>query len=89
MRKRWQPRVKAQAKKAVGTSSGLVIDVQGRLGCSAPIGTTDEAHQGHLTVALPPRFAERLFTAQEQGALRTNSRDSCRRTELFRVATDG
>ncbi|WP_460036897.1 telomere-protecting terminal protein Tpg [Streptomyces cavourensis] len=66
--RRWQPRVKAQAKKTAGTTSGLVIDVQGRLGYSAPIGTTDEARQRHLTVALPPRFAERLFTAQEQGA---------------------
>ncbi|MFF9839251.1 telomere-protecting terminal protein Tpg [Streptomyces sp. NPDC013740] len=68
VKKRWQPRVKAQAKKTAGTSNGLVIDVQGRLGYSAPIGTTDEARERHLTVALPPRFAERLFHAQEQGA---------------------
>ncbi|MBO7936567.1 hypothetical protein JTP77_011485 [Streptomyces sp. S9] len=68
VKKRWQPRVKAQAKKTAGTSSGLAIDVQGRLGYSAPIGTTDAARERHLTVALPPRFAERLFTAQEQGA---------------------
>lgn len=68
VKKRWQPRVKAQAKKTAGTSTGLVIDIQGRLGYSAPIGTTDEARERHLTVALPPPYAHRLFTAQDQGA---------------------
>ena len=37
-------------------------------GAAAPIGTTDEDRIRHLTVALPPRYAARLFDAQEQGA---------------------
>ncbi|MFF5921977.1 telomere-protecting terminal protein Tpg [Streptomyces flavochromogenes] len=65
--KRWQPQVKAKAKKAAGTSNGIVIDVQARLGYSAPVGTTDEARERHLTVALPPRYAERLFNARDHG----------------------
>ncbi|MGW1649504.1 telomere-protecting terminal protein Tpg, partial [Streptomyces eurythermus] len=35
---------------------------------TAPIGSTDEDRVRHLTVALPPQYAARLFDAQEQGA---------------------
>ncbi len=44
------------------------IDTRARLGYVAPIGSTDEDRVRHLTVALPPRHAARLFEAQEQGA---------------------
>ncbi len=30
--------------------------------------STDEARVRHLTVALPPQYASRLFDAQQQGA---------------------
>ncbi|WP_443080969.1 telomere-protecting terminal protein Tpg, partial [Streptomyces sp. PTD9-10] len=39
-----------------------------RIGYTAPIGTTDDARLRHLTVALPPRYAARLFDAQQHGA---------------------
>jgi hypothetical protein len=39
-----------------------------RLGYTAPIGSTDQDRTRHLTVALPPVYAARLFDAQEQGA---------------------
>lgn len=68
VRKRWQPQLKAKAKKAAGTSQGLVIDVRAQLGYDAPAGTTDEARTRHLTIALPPHHAARLFDAQDQGA---------------------
>ncbi|GHF96222.1 telomere-protecting terminal protein Tpg [Streptomyces thermodiastaticus] len=66
--KRWQPRVRARARQQAATTGGIVIDTRARIGYTAPIGTTDDARLRHLTVALPPRFAARLFDAQEAGA---------------------
>ncbi|MFH9740580.1 telomere-protecting terminal protein Tpg [Streptomyces roseolus] len=66
-RRRWQPRVKAKARRAAGTTDGLMIDVRANLGYAAPAGTTDEARERHLTLALPPHHAERIFAAREQG----------------------
>jgi len=68
VQQRWQPRVKERAKKTAATTQGLVIDVRAQLGYDAPAGTTDEARLRHLTVALPPHYAARLFEAQERGA---------------------
>ncbi|WP_093879348.1 DNA-binding protein [Streptomyces sp. TLI_105] len=65
--KRWQPKVKEKAKKAAASTNGLMIDVRASLGYEAPAGTTDEARERHLTLALPPRHAERIFAAQERG----------------------
>ncbi|MFD4237108.1 telomere-protecting terminal protein Tpg, partial [Streptomyces sp. NPDC058542] len=49
-------------------TDGIVIDTRARLGYTAPIGSTDQDRVRHLTVALPPQYAARLFDAQEQGA---------------------
>jgi hypothetical protein len=38
------------------------------MGYTAPIGSTDQDRIRHLTVALPPQYAARLFDAQEAGA---------------------
>lgn len=66
--KRWQPQVRARAKQRAATTDGIVIDTRARIGYTAPIGSTDDARLRHLTVALPPHYAARLFQAQEQGA---------------------
>ncbi|MGW8765936.1 telomere-protecting terminal protein Tpg [Streptomyces sp. NPDC055815] len=66
-RKRWQPRVKDRAKKAAATSQGLMIDVRASLGYAAPAGTTDEARERHLTLALPPHHAGQILAAQVRG----------------------
>lgn len=66
--KRWQPRIRAKAKERAVTTGGIVIDTRARLGYTAPIGSTDQDRIRHLTVALPPQYAARLFEAQEQGA---------------------
>ncbi|MGW3359760.1 telomere-protecting terminal protein Tpg [Streptomyces bungoensis] len=65
--KRWQPQIRARAKQRAATTDGIVIDTRARIGYTAPIGSTDDARLRHLTVALPPEYAARLFAAQEQG----------------------
>jgi hypothetical protein len=65
---RWQPRIRAQARKQAATSTGLVLDTRARFGFTAAPDTTDDARIRHLTLALPPHHAARLFDAQDQGA---------------------
>ncbi|GGX66696.1 telomere-protecting terminal protein Tpg [Streptomyces minutiscleroticus] len=66
--KRWQPQVRARARRKAATTDGIVVDTRARLGYTAPIGSTDQDRVRHLTVALPPRYAARLFDAQQAGA---------------------
>ncbi|MEV7197973.1 XRE family transcriptional regulator [Streptomyces sp. NPDC093510] len=68
VKKRWQPQIRAKARQRAATTGGIVIDTRARIGYTAPIGTTDEDRLRHLSVALPPRYAARLFDAQEAGA---------------------
>ncbi|MEV5646400.1 XRE family transcriptional regulator [Streptomyces flaveolus] len=68
VRARWQPRVRAQARKQAATTAGLVMDTRARFGFTAAPGTTDDARIRHITLALPPHHAARLFHAQDQGA---------------------
>ncbi|MFD8982003.1 telomere-protecting terminal protein Tpg [Streptomyces sp. NPDC059564] len=69
VRRRWQPQIRAKAKKAAATTGGLVIETRARFGyTAAAAGTTDDGRMRHLTQALPPAYAARLFEAQEQGA---------------------
>lgn len=75
VRERWQPQVRARAKRHAATEGGLVVDTRARFGYTAAPGSTDDARLRHLTVALPPRYAERLFTAQEAGATEQQLRD--------------
>ncbi|MFF1420247.1 telomere-protecting terminal protein Tpg [Streptomyces sp. NPDC058280] len=65
---RWQPQIRAKAREKAATTGGIVIDTRARLGYVAPIGSTDQDRIRHLTVALPPHHAARLFDAQDQGA---------------------
>ncbi|TVL87553.1 DNA-binding protein [Streptomyces sp. SAJ15] len=68
VKKRWQPQIRAKARQKAATTGGIVIDTRARLGYAAPIGSTDQDRIRHLTVALPPHYAARLFDAQDQGA---------------------
>ncbi|MBT2409612.1 XRE family transcriptional regulator [Streptomyces sp. ISL-12] len=68
VKKRWQPQIRAKAKERAATTGGIVIDTRARMGYTAPIGSTDQDRIRHLTVALPPQYAGRLFDAQDAGA---------------------
>ncbi|WP_225642507.1 telomere-protecting terminal protein Tpg [Streptomyces werraensis] len=68
VKKRWQPKIRAKARQKAATTGGIVIDTRARMGYTAPIGSTDDARIRHLTVALPPQYAARLFDAREAGA---------------------
>jgi hypothetical protein len=68
VRNRWQPQIRAKARKKAATTDGIVIDIRARLGYTAPIGSTDQDRLRHLTVALPPQHARLLLDAQQQGA---------------------
>ncbi|KOG64603.1 terminal protein TpgA2 [Streptomyces griseoflavus] len=68
VKKRWQPQVRKRAKRQAATTDGIVIDTRARFGYTAAPGTTDDARLRHLTQALPPQYAARLFEAQEGGA---------------------
>ncbi|MFJ9096360.1 telomere-protecting terminal protein Tpg [Streptomyces globisporus] len=72
---RWQPQIRAKAKAKAASTDGIIIDTRARLGYTAPIGSTDQDRIRHLTVALPPVHAARLFDAQEQGASDTRLKE--------------
>ncbi|MCZ0211399.1 XRE family transcriptional regulator [Streptomyces sp. UMAF16] len=80
VKKRWQPQVRAKAKKKAASTSGLVVSTRARFGFTAAPGTTDDARIRDITQALPPEFADRLFTAREQGATEK---------QLQQIAADG
>ncbi|HEY5833684.1 telomere-protecting terminal protein Tpg [Streptomyces sp.] len=64
----WQPRVRQQARKRAASTTGITVETRARFGYTAPVGTTDDPRMRRLTVHLPPDYARRLFTAQQQGA---------------------
>jgi hypothetical protein len=80
VKKRWQPQVRAKARKKAASTGGLVVSTRARFGFEAAGGTTDDARIRDITQALPPQWADRLFTAREQGA---------NEQQLQQIAADG
>jgi hypothetical protein len=68
VKKRWQPQMRAKARKKAASTDGLVVSTRARSGFTAAPGTTGDARIRDTTQALPRVFADRLFTAREQGA---------------------
>ncbi|MFE6853650.1 telomere-protecting terminal protein Tpg, partial [Streptomyces sp. NPDC057674] len=68
VKRRWQPQIRAKAKAKAASTGGIIIDTRARLGYTAPIGSTDQDRIRHLSIALPPLYAARLFDAQDAGA---------------------
>lgn len=66
--KAWQPGVRRRRRRQAATTTGITIETRARFGYTAPVGTTDDARMRRLTVHLPPRYADLLFAAQQQGA---------------------
>ncbi|MDQ1022068.1 telomere-protecting terminal protein Tpg [Streptomyces afghaniensis] len=73
--RRWQPQIRARAKETAATTGGIVIDTRARFGYTAAPGSTDDARLRHLTVALPPQYAARLFETKEAGGTEQQLRD--------------
>ena len=78
--KRWQPQIRAKARKQAASTDGLVVSTRARFGFAAAAGTTDDARIRDITQALPPQYADQLFTAREQGATED---------QLRQIAADG
>ncbi|MFJ3673675.1 telomere-protecting terminal protein Tpg [Streptomyces sp. NPDC090106] len=78
--KRWQPQVRAKAKKKAASTDGLVVSTRARFGFTAAPGTTDDARIRDITQALPPQWANRLFAARDAGATEQ---------QLQQIAADG
>lgn len=78
--RRWQPQVRARARRKAGSTDGLMIYARARFGFTAAPGTTDDARIRDITQALPPEYADRLFSAREQGASER---------QLQQIAADG
>lgn len=68
VKKRWQPQIRAKAKKKAAATDGIVVSTRARFGFTAAPGTTDDARVRHITQALSPQWAGRLFAARDQGA---------------------
>jgi hypothetical protein len=68
VKKRWQPQVRAKARQKAATTGGLVVSTRARFGFEAAAGTTDDARIRDITQALPPEYADQLFSAREHGA---------------------
>ena len=75
VRHRWQPRLRARARQKAVTTDGLVFATRARFGFTAAPGTTDDARIRDITQALPPRWADRLFTARDEGATERRLQD--------------
>jgi len=80
VKKRWQPQIRAKAKKKAASTDGLVVSTRARFGFTAAPGTTDDARIRDITQALPPRWADRLFEARDAGATEQ---------QLQRIAAEG
>lgn len=68
VRHRWQPKVRAAARRRAATTDGIFISTRARFGFTAAPGTTDDPRTRYINQALPPEYAARLFAAQEAGA---------------------
>ncbi|QNP66758.1 telomere-protecting terminal protein Tpg [Streptomyces genisteinicus] len=73
--RRWQPQVRARARRRAATTDGILVDTRARFGYTAAPGSSDDARLRHLTVALPPQFAARLLDTAQQGGTERELRD--------------
>jgi hypothetical protein len=62
---RWQPRVRARARKAIA-QNGITVSLRARFGYTAAPGTTDDARVRDLLQPLPPQYGQRLLDARTE-----------------------
>lgn len=67
--KRWQPQVRAKARKQAGTTGGLVVTTKAYFGFESAAGSTDDWRRNRAlpTQVLTPALAERVLAAWESG----------------------
>lgn len=65
VQERWQPRVRARARKAIA-QNGIIVELRARFGFTAAPGTTDDARMRYLTQPLPPDYGARLLDARTE-----------------------
>lgn len=80
VKRRWQPQIRAKAKKRAASSSGIVVPTRATFGFAAAPGTTDDPRDRDINQALPPEFADLLFAARDAGATED---------QLRQIAADG
>jgi transcriptional regulator with XRE-family HTH domain len=68
VRRRWQPRVRARARRQAATQTGITVETRARFGFTAAPGSTDDPRMRRITEHLPPDYAARLFDAHAAGA---------------------
>jgi hypothetical protein len=68
VRRTWQPKVRAAARKRASTTGGITVETRARFGFSAAGTSTDDPRLRLITQHLPPSYAARLFTAKDSGA---------------------
>jgi hypothetical protein len=67
VRRHWQPRVQARARRQAATSTGIFVSTRARFGYTAAIGSSDDPRQRWITQALPPAYARRPFDVHAAG----------------------
>lgn len=65
VQERWQPRVRARARKALA-QNGITVTLRARFGYTAAPGTTDDARIRDLIQPLPPDYGARLLDARTE-----------------------
>lgn len=70
----------ARRGNAAASTDGLVVSTRARFVFTAEAGTTGDARIRDITQALPPHWADRLFTARERAA---------NEQQLQQIAADG
>ncbi|MDT0382440.1 XRE family transcriptional regulator [Streptomyces sp. DSM 42041] len=68
VRRSWQPRVRARARRRAVTTTGITVETRARFGFTAAPGSTDDPRLRRITQTLPPAYAARLFDARQAGA---------------------
>jgi transcriptional regulator with XRE-family HTH domain len=66
--RRWQPQVRARARRRAATTGGITVETRARFGYTAAAGSTDDPRPRRIAQHLSPPYAADLFAAHGTGA---------------------